>query len=498
MTWGAVGCPRMPADTMGAASPRQASGQGLGRLQTSGLANTGARPHNQRGSVRDTSWARALIAVWIVGVCYGAYSVFGTNDKETAHVERRQRSNPAGGSMVGDAQFVAVKDFLMPPMRDGHRRPPGTGAGGGRVAETSRLSQQRWKKSALEKINSIREEAERPATNAAPVAALSQPRGLLKKAELDLQPLQHSPTGEFDPDSLPVHQCGYNNEPLKPWMNPADWNTSETRGGVDLHHPSKMSPILVMGCGHSGTTYLISCIGRHPTVHLRFSHELNKVGRSSAALTQCVLRGRSSGCPVSFLLIASATRSFFAHLCKPAASTDACWAVSLLILFLTVRDSIVGQETPICMSESHFTTQNLASRWEQDAQAKGKTHWAIKAPSNICCLGYIFKFVPNGRAIVVVRDGRDVLMSLAKRYSSIPDYPVDELMMRWVNDNLMALYYARDPRCLIVRYEGERGASPQHGRQSTAQRVGCFARRPPEGRGHGQRKSVARRASPPS
>jgi len=67
---------------------------------------------------------------------------------------------------------------------------------------------------------------------------------------------------------------------------------------------------------------------------------------------------------------------------------------------------------------------------------------------------YIFKYVPNGRAIVVVRDGRDVLMSLAKRYSDVPNYPMDNLMWRWVNDNLMALHYARDPRTLLIRYEG--------------------------------------------
>jgi hypothetical protein len=64
--------------------------------------------------------------------------------------------------------------------------------------------------------------------------------------------------------------CG-NAAPLQTlsWMNPADFNRS-TVGVVEverlLHVPAPDAPIFVVGCGHSGTTELITLLDRHPLI----------------------------------------------------------------------------------------------------------------------------------------------------------------------------------------------------------------------------------------
>lgn len=64
--------------------------------------------------------------------------------------------------------------------------------------------------------------------------------------------------------------CG-NANPLHTlsWMNPIDFN-STTVGHLDhesrLHAAAPDAPIFVVGCGHSGTTELITLLDRHPLV----------------------------------------------------------------------------------------------------------------------------------------------------------------------------------------------------------------------------------------
>lgn len=50
------------------------------------------------------------------------------------------------------------------------------------------------------------------------------------------------------------------------------------------------------------------------------------------------------------------------------------------------------------------------------AQRRHALHWAVKSPSNVCRLGYIFFSLPLARVVFVVRDGRDVMLSLKARF----------------------------------------------------------------------------------
>jgi hypothetical protein len=65
-------------------------------------------------------------------------------------------------------------------------------------------------------------------------------------------------------------QCG-NANPIRTlsWMNPVDFNSTTVnhKPMKYLHKPIRDAPIFVVGCGHSGTTELISLLDRHPLVY---------------------------------------------------------------------------------------------------------------------------------------------------------------------------------------------------------------------------------------
>jgi len=214
--------------------------------------------------------ARLLALFWVTAFGFGALVIW----------RREAMESDRGWLAGGDTQPPLHGDgWHQSPRRYGRDTvPPTQQAPRGQPADSARLSQA-WKAQALAKINSLGAADRRDGgASAAPhIPTAGSPPRLLLKSELDLTPLQQPASGKYEPAMLPVHNCGYNNEPLQPWMNPGDWNSSRSQRGTDLLHPDKHTPILVMGCGHSGTTYLISCIGRHPSVHLNFHHELNKV-----------------------------------------------------------------------------------------------------------------------------------------------------------------------------------------------------------------------------
>ena len=95
-----------------------------------------------------------------------------------------------------------------------------------------------------------------------------------------------------------------------------------------------------------------------------------------------------------------------------------------------------------------------------DRLARGNA-WLVKSPSNVCRLGYILMHVPSARVVALVRDGRDVMLSLMERY---PDAdPAGDLCLgRWVHDNTALLLYERDPRLLIERYEDLFEGAPRY------------------------------------
>jgi protein-tyrosine sulfotransferase len=93
----------------------------------------------------------------------------------------------------------------------------------------------------------------------------------------------------------------------------------------------------------------------------------------------------------------------------------------------------------------------------------GKARWAEKTPRNIGHLREIFRSFPEARFVHVLRDGRDVVCSLRThpRHRVVEGKlvpldtwkPVAGCARRWVRDLEASRPYWSDPRFLTIRYE---------------------------------------------
>ena len=93
----------------------------------------------------------------------------------------------------------------------------------------------------------------------------------------------------------------------------------------------------------------------------------------------------------------------------------------------------------------------------------GKQIWADKTPRNIQVLPFILEHFPRARIVHVIRDGRDVACSLRThpRHRVVDGKlvkldtwnPIEDCIARWVNDVQDGLRLRGDPRYHELRYE---------------------------------------------
>ena len=74
--------------------------------------------------------------------------------------------------------------------------------------------------------------------------------------------------------------------------------------------------------------------------------------------------------------------------------------------------------------------------------------WIEKTPRNVLYLAPLIARFPEGRFIIIIRDGRDVISSLRKR-----GYTLDESIDRWVSDNRAAEPFWNHPQVFKFTYE---------------------------------------------
>jgi len=86
--------------------------------------------------------------------------------------------------------------------------------------------------------------------------------------------------------------------------------------------------------------------------------------------------------------------------------------------------------------------------YDLDCYRQGKRAWLEKTPAHIQRLGELFEQRPHARVILMLRDGRDVAVSLKERLAAFGPG-----VGRWVADNLAGLPWHNDPRVHVVRYE---------------------------------------------
>jgi hypothetical protein len=86
--------------------------------------------------------------------------------------------------------------------------------------------------------------------------------------------------------------------------------------------------------------------------------------------------------------------------------------------------------------------------WNRNAVAQRKHRWAEKTPIHVQMIDRIFKMYSEAKVLFLIRDGRDVAVSMRKRFGEF-----ETGLARWVDDNRQGLSWSDDSRVMSVRYE---------------------------------------------
>lgn len=134
------------------------------------------------------------------------------------------------------------------------------------------------------------------------------------------------------------------------------------------------SPIIIVGCGHSGTSITLAILGAHSKIH------------------------------------AIPYESWFLH--------------------------------------DKVDTNKFIENFNIVSIANGKERWVEKTPKNIYYLDKVIKSYPNIKILYIIRDGRDVAVSIKNRFGDI-----ERGIQRWVKDNSFGLQYINHKNLYAFKYE---------------------------------------------
>jgi hypothetical protein len=178
--------------------------------------------------------------------------------------------------------------------------------------------------------------------------------------------------------------------------------------------PSTFAPVVLGGCGRSGTTLLRMMLDSHRRICCGPESSLFR----RRAVDPAALAGKFGFAPGEVLAIHAAARS---------------------------RQDFIEAFAALCIRKA------------------GKARWAEKTPRNISRLATVFRFFPEARFVHVLRDGRDVACSLRThpRHKVVDGKlvpldtwkPIAGGARRWVRDIESSRRWWTDPRFHTVRYE---------------------------------------------
>jgi hypothetical protein len=121
---------------------------------------------------------------------------------------------------------------------------------------------------------------------------------------------------------------------------------------------------------------------------------------------------------------------------------------TLLLRILSEHQEVYGVDFESDAFNTGVTRFELFKKWEQKRKEMGKSHWAEKTPRHIIYLDKLFDLFPKAKVIMMQRDGRDVAISMKKRFGDITTG-----MERWVNENNKGLKFEDDERVLVLKLE---------------------------------------------
>lgn len=199
-------------------------------------------------------------------------------------------------------------------------------------------------------------------------------------------------------------------------------------------------PIMIGGSGSSGTTLLSHLLNSHPDIYC--GPELNLLCYRTLY--------RDFG--------------FFRDFCEELLFGDKTLpmiAISLDNRIITEKDIV--QDRPFTTELKEKIDSKQLCRLARDAHGfadfveKVMTHllvlekkrrWAEKSPINCQAIGEFLDAFQDGKYVHIVRDGRDVVLSLAGR-----NYSIEKALRRWLRDSLVSLPYRTHPRVYEIHYE---------------------------------------------
>lgn len=189
---------------------------------------------------------------------------------------------------------------------------------------------------------------------------------------------------------------------------------------------SETGPIFIVGMNGSGTTMLLDCLGRHPTL-FAFPKEVR--------LIPWILNQANR-----FSDLASAQdREAFAQ-----------WILDLPVFQASLGD---GPQPALALDDCPASAAAVLDRvFAGFAAAQGKGRWAEKSPQNAQHVARLAQAFPAARFVHVIRDGRDAAASFQRRWLRDPRLTI----FRWKKVVQLARRDGRtlpNDRYLEVTYE---------------------------------------------
>ena len=183
---------------------------------------------------------------------------------------------------------------------------------------------------------------------------------------------------------------------------------------LDGEYVSQAAPIVIVGCGRSGTTLLRVMLDSHPNI--------------------C---------------------------CGP--ESEVFLDKRLKLEVLAERFDMPPRTLARIYRRAGSRAEFIEKFFAEYCRVTGKPRWAEKSPRNISDLPFIFRAFPNARVLHIIRDGRDVACSLRThpRHKVVDGElvplntwkPIDQCIQRWIDAIELARSYRSDPRWAEVRYE---------------------------------------------
>jgi hypothetical protein len=199
------------------------------------------------------------------------------------------------------------------------------------------------------------------------------------------------------------------------------WRQSRTRR-ASARGPERLPAPFVVGVNRSGTTLLRMMLDAHPQLTVPpETHFLPEL-----------IEEAESGSPTPESLLATITR-------QREWGDFGLTEEELLERFRAIQPLNAGDA--------------IRAFYEAYAERVGKPRWGEKTPIYVKSMRKIERALPEARFVHVIRDGRDVALSIRDR--AIKEHPIDRIAERWVRRITRARQQAkRLAHYKEIRYEG--------------------------------------------